>query len=360
MSLLCLSMKKIVPLSLYWKCQLLGWSISALYWQLNPLLFAEFFNVGLGILHFIADVAIDILITHAYRNYALSKAWNTLHPRQLVWKIIPAIFVLATLFMLTIMLRFYFIDHYWPESSPLTFSEFFLKKWQGPFITGVRLMSIWVLAYHLYHYAQREIKATRENARLAEIAKETQLANLSAQLNPHFFFNCLNTIKALIIEDPTAARRAIDLLSDLLRTSLYGKTEKLINIAEELECVKDYLELEKLRFEERLKSQIDIPTSLMQCQIPPLSIQLMVENAVKHGIDKTKAGGLISISAEAANKQLKIVVKNPGILSATKKNPGLGIKNLQERLHLQFDTTARFDLVQHEQEVLATLSIPLV
>lgn len=359
MFLLCLNMKKIFPLSLYWKCQLLGWSVSALYWQINPLLFAETFNVGLGVLHFVADITIDILLTHTYRNYALSKGWHTLHPRELVWKIGPAIFVLATLFMLTVVLRFYFIDHYWVENSPPTFVVFFLQKWQAPFITGIRLMSIWVLAYHLYHYAQREIKVTRENARLAEIAKETQLANLSAQLNPHFFFNCLNTIKALIIEDPVAARRAIDLLSDLLRTSLYGKTDKLISIAEELECVKDYLELEKLRFEERLQSQIDIASNLLQSRIPPLSIQLMVENAVKHGIDKTKVGGLISISAEAENQQLKITVKNPGTLSNSKKTPGLGIKNLQERLQLQFDAAARFDIVQLEQEVLATLLIPM-
>lgn len=117
-------------------------------------------------------------------------------------------------------------------------------------------MSVWILAYHLYHYAQREISAVKENARLTIMTKEAQLNNLSAQLNPHFFFNSLNTIKFLVEEDPGAARRAIDLLSDLLRSSLYRKDDMLITLQQEIDLVKDYLELEKLRYEERLQTTI--------------------------------------------------------------------------------------------------------
>jgi LytS/YehU family sensor histidine kinase len=221
-------------------------------------------------------------------------------------------------------------------------------------------MSIWVLAYHLYHYAQREINVARENARLSVIAKEAQLSNLSAQLNPHFFFNSLNNIKSLVIENPQSARRAIDLLSDLLRNSLYSKDDKLIPVKEEISLVKDYLELEKMRFEERLQLDIMVEEKLLGILIPPLSIQTLVENAVKHGIDKRKEGGLIEVKVEEEGSFLKISVVNPGKLPATELHTGLGLKNLKERLLLQFNGKASFNIAGVTGEkVLATILIPI-
>jgi two-component system LytT family sensor kinase len=117
---------------------------------------------------------------------------------------------------------------------------------------------------------------------------DAQLKNLTAQLNPHFLFNSLNSIKALVVENPESARRAIDLLSDLLRTSLYGREDALISIKNELAMVKDYLELEKMRMEDRLEVDIEVDNELLAVQIPPLCIQTLVENSIKHGIDKQK------------------------------------------------------------------------
>src|ERR1051325_1002234 len=162
-------------------------------------------------------------------------------------------------------------------------------------MAGIKLMSIWVLAYYMYHYAQRELNTVKENARLAIIAKDAQLSNLAASLNPHFFFNSLNSIKALVAESPDEARRAIDLLSDLLRTSLNSSDNILISIEEEMGMTRDYLELEKLRFEERLLTCIQTDRQLMKYAIPPLSIQNLVENAIKHGIARRKDGGCICV-----------------------------------------------------------------
>ncbi len=220
-------------------------------------------------------------------------------------------------------------------------------------------MSIWVLAYHLYHYAQREINVAKENARLSVVAKEAQLSNLSAQLNPHFFFNSLNNIKSLVIENPESARRAIDLLSDLLRNSLYSKDDKLIPVKEEISVVEDYLELEKMRFEERLQMNIMVEEELSGLLIPPLSIQALVENAVKHGIDKRKEGGLIEIKVEKEGGFLKITVQNPGKL-LLEKQQGLGVQNLKERLLLQFNGKAIFNITGlTDEKVLATILIPV-
>jgi LytS/YehU family sensor histidine kinase len=223
----------------------------------------------------------------------------------------------------------------------------------------MRLMSIWALAYYLYHYAQREINTVKENAHLSIIAKDAQLNNLSAQLNPHFLFNSLNNIKSLVIEDPQLARRAIDLLSDLLRSSLYGRDGMLISIKDELSLVNDYLELEKLRFEERLQFTIEMPDQLLSSLIIPFSIQALVENAVKHGINKQTEGGFIEIIVAQREGFVVITVQSPGRLETNKQPHGLGLKNLKERLKLQFNDKAGFNICEQQNEtVLATILIP--
>jgi LytS/YehU family sensor histidine kinase len=215
------------------------------------------------------------------------------------------------------------------------------------------------LAYHLYHYYQKEVITAKENAKLSLIAKQAQLDNLSAQLNPHFLFNSLNSIKSLVIENPDTARRAIDLLSDLLRSSLYEKDKDLITIKNELALVQDYIELEKLRFEERLTIDITLDKTLENFKIPSLSIQLLVENALKHGIDKIIEGGLVSVKISKENNQLYIQVQNPGKLSLNDSLNGLGLKNLKERLEIQYKNKAFFSLKELDKNIVeATIILP--
>tara|TARA_R110002167_G_scaffold152197_9_gene346123 strand:+ start:874 stop:1665 length:792 start_codon:yes stop_codon:yes gene_type:complete len=235
-----------------------------------------------------------------------------------------------------------------------------LKYWDPVFITGLRLMSIWILAYHLYHYYQKEIATAQQNAELSIIAKQAQLDNLSEQLNPHFLFNSLNSIKSLVIENPKTARRAIDLLSDILRSSLYEKDASFISIKNELGLVKDYVELEKVRFEDRLDLAITMDQNLEEYMIPPLSIQLLVENAIKHGIDNRINGGSIVISIFKKGQQLEIAVHNPGNLVEHGAETGIGIKNLTKRLLLQYNGEASFTLENKiKDQVTATLIIPI-
>ncbi len=307
---------------------------------------------------FAGDLIICILLTHSYRKLVLRLNWHRLPLRSLIPRIIPAIFLLGILFMLLIAFKLYIVRIYAVKGFTLSFAEFFASSRQTLFITGIRLMSIWVLAYHLYHYAQREINIVRENARLSVIAKEAQLNNLSSQLNPHFFFNSLNNIKFLVLDNPESARRGIDLLCDLLRNSLYNDTDKLIPLRQEINLVNDYLELEKLRLEERLRTNMIIDQSLLDLLIPPLSIQAMVENAVKHGISKKYEGGLVEIKIKRDTDFIKVTVQNPGTFNQV--NGGLGIKNLTERLLLQYNAKASFTIESIPGEkVRATISIPV-
>lgn len=358
--------------SLYWKCQLIGWSLASLYWLFPAMLNSRYFNPTAGLIHFIFDVAIGIGLTHAYRSLAKKNRWALLETSLLIWRMIPAVLLMALLYMILICAKLSWINDYFflingnrvSKSFPemyVSYREFLSDNGLTVFMTGLRLMSIWVLAYHLYLYAQREIQTTKENARLVLMAKEKQLSNLSAQLNPHFLFNSLNNIKALVIDDPKAARRGIDLLSELLRISLYRKESILIPIKDELELVKDYLELEKLRFGDRMESCIELKTDLDHLLIPPLSIHTLVENAIKHGIANEKEGGQIRIEVcKEGAQELRISVLSPGVLDAERGKKGVGLNNLEERLALQYEGKASVALMLFDYNiVLATIIIPL-
>jgi Histidine kinase len=345
-------------LSLYWKCQLIGWSLAALYWQLMGLLGTNF-NWSLALIHFAGDLLIYISLSHFYRSISLRYAWQKLSIQKLVVRLLPAVLVLGFAFMLLTVCKNYLVRFWFEYSFNKSLPDYFTAFWLTTFVTGIRLMAVWVLAYYVYHFAQREINAVKESAHLSMVAKDTAFNNLSAQLNPHFFFNSLNSIKSLVIENPQDARRAIDLLSDLLRTSLYNRDTGLISVKEEMELVKDYLELENIRFEKRLHTTIEVDETLSGCMILPLSIQVLVENAIKHGIAQSKDGGTISIKVEQKDEQLYIYVQNPGKLNTT-TTKGLGLKNLTERLQLHYGENASFQITQYNNEiVLATLITPL-
>ncbi|PUZ22801.1 sensor histidine kinase [Chitinophaga parva] len=351
-------MKQRPHISRYWKCQLIGWSAAALYWGVTGWM-GQGFRWSLAVSYFVSDVVLYILLTHAYRNLVLRLGWQRLPLPQLLWRIIPADLVLSLAYMVTTITKIYLLRMAITGFSQ-PFAVFFADNWLPVLVAGLRLMTIWVLAYHLYHYAQREIIIARENARLEVITKEAQLNNLSAQLNPHFFFNSLNNIKSLIIENPTAARRGVDLMAALLRSSLYNGDRQQVTLQAELDLVNDYLELEKMRLEERLRYHISVDDALLEQHLPRLSVQTLVENAIKHGVSVQKAGGDITVTVIRNNGMIEIKVQNPGQLDVARSNMGLGLKNLGERIRLQYPAHGVFEITaQEDGTVLATLLIPV-
>ncbi|MFT4537188.1 MAG: two-component system LytT family sensor kinase [Saprospiraceae bacterium] len=343
-------------ISLYWKCQIIGWGFVSLFW-LYIALVRDQFSVYHALANYVLDVTICIGLTHTYRNIALKAKWNNVNIEKLIRKVIPSILILSVLFMLLANLKMSgFV--YLVNNNNIILKN--LLVWNPVLITGLRHMSIWLLAYHLYHFHVREITVSKNNAELSIIAKQAQLDNLSVQLNPHFLFNSLNSIKSLVIENPKIARRAIDLLSDILRSSLYEKDISFISVKNELALVKDYMELEKLRFEERLNIFIKVDAAVENYMIPPLSIQLLVENAIKHGIDRRINGGSILLSIIENDGFIEIVVQNPGNLVDSNIDTGIGINNLTKRLLLQYNGEASFSLNNETQDqVTATLKIPI-
>ncbi|WP_316833003.1 sensor histidine kinase [Pedobacter aquatilis] len=349
-----------LKISLYWKCQLIGWSCAALYWGFNGFIGGNF-NWSVGLLQFVTDVGIYILLTHLYRNFALARGWNKLPLKALLLRLIFTVVVMGfAYFIITLVKTWLFRTYFFTGNG--SFKAFVDYNGLNILIAGIRLMSIWLLAYHLYHYAIREIIIAKENANLLVLQKEARLNHLSAQLNPHFLFNAMNTIKSLITENPLSARRGIDLLSDLLRSGLYSGEDFMVSLEREINLIADYLEMEKLRFEERLEYDIQIDNKLGDLNaiiIPKLSIQTLVENALKHGISKLKAGGLISISITRRDESLLTLVSNPGSIKTNKLSQGLGLKNLNERIRLTYKEKACLKVTEEHAKVLATLILPL-
>ena len=348
--------KKKQHVSLYWKVQFIGWGTVSIFWAYIAYFKTEF-SFSITIINYILDVVICIGITHLYRTSIIKTNWFQLKLRKLILRLIPSVGLLAGLFMLLMNLKWHGFIKYSNDQYTVLWDS--LLSWNPVFITGLRLMSIWVLAYHLYHYYRREITISEENAQLAVIAKQAQLDNLSSQLNPHFLFNSLNSVKSLIIENPEKARRAIDLLSDLLRSSLYERDQELIYLQDELSLVRDYIELEKLRFEERLNIKFDIAPGLNRYKILPLSIQLLVENAIKHGIDNSISGGTLEISIKDQGKNLLITIQNPGTLAKRINGENVGLTNLTRRLNLLYNNKASFDIQEQAGGIVtAKLVIP--
>jgi len=226
---------------------------------------------------------------------------------------------------------------------------------------GLRYNAIWILAFHLYHYAKRESAIEIEKTKLENEAIKAQLHQLTAELNPHFLFNSLNSIKALVNYQPEEARHAIVLLSEILRHALQMTKKENILLTEELQQVEKYLELEKIRFEERLEYSFRIHTAAKTTTIPPFSLFNLVENAIKHGISQNVSGGTINISADIVEGDLKLEVNNTGQLKNDEKNDrGIGIKNIKERLQLLYGARAEFDLFNtSSNQVTAIIKIPL-
>lgn len=278
-------------------------------------------------------------------------------PKKLILVVLPMVIVLGFIFMILTIWKNHLVSFYFYPGPQPSLSSSFSKSWLLTWVTGIRLMSIWILAYYLYHYAQAELKASKESARLSLVAKSAQLENLTAQLNPHFFFNSLNNIKALVTENPNLAKRAIDLLSELLRTSLYHRNTRLIPLQDEIDLVRDYLELEKMRFEDRLQISMAVDEMALGISVLPLCIQTLVENAIKHGIAKYEKGGNIDLKIAYKAPFISVLISNPGKLIEN-ESKGLGLKNLIERLQLQYNGQAVFSLTESENRVSAKLILP--
>jgi sensor histidine kinase YesM len=337
----------------YWTFQILGW---------GSIVFVETINYSFFILkHFDWNFVIQflilsfsgILVSHFYRKVfikpslfekSLSKIWLR---------------ALTDTFLITLSMVLIYFSPLLFEVNPNFTKDVFLISFLGQIMNVARYVVVWIIIYYLYHILNRNKEISEQKLKMENLIKTSELELLKSQLNPHFLFNALNSIKALVLIDAEKARTAIIKLSELLRFTLNYEKTPLINLSDEINEVIKYLELEKIRFGERLNVEIDLEEDSLHAKVPPAMVLTLVENAIKHGINKLPDGGTIRITSSISSKTCKIEITNPGVLSIV-NTKGIGLENVKKRLINLFGENSAFILKSKlSDQISAKLIFPL-
>lgn len=335
----------------YWYCQALGWiAFGALGLTLNVLSGGRF---RVLLITHILFILYSIGLTHLFRRQIQKRRARNQRGASL-WLFLAAgvslISVIQTvLIILTSSLASSLMGHDDQPGWPL--SVIAALEW-GMFMgTG-----IWTVLYiRLTEKRRQEIREVELKLAL----REAELRALESQINPHFLFNCLNSIRALVLIEPARAQDMLTRLANVLRHSLRHDRQHTVPLASEIEAVSDYLALEAVRFEERLRVQIAVDPAAAQCAVPPMLLQTLVENAIKHGIAQVVGNGDLIVRAEHRDGVIRLTVENTGQLSDAPASPNqFGIANTRERLRLLYGDQASLILNNGNGRVIATVQIP--
>jgi len=377
---------------LYWMLQFGGWGglmltsflAMAMFMPLLPALGTNLMAILLG-----------VFISHLYRGYVKRKNWKDLSIPKLWPKVLLASVLQGTLLSLLTLISLIAVFMLIVGSDPDVINKLIgippmegvdeeamqklrqasLENFSGgkmivfllSFVTSFAIYFIsWSALYFAYQYLQKAREMEIEKWKISASVSDAELSTLKAQINPHFMFNSLNNIRSLVAEDTERARDAITHLSDLLRFSIQFDQYEKVSLDKELNIVEDYLKLEAIQLEERLRYTFDIDKSSREMLIPPMIVQTLVENAIKHSINNLPNGGEIVVKAAVNNGYLLINITNTGQMKRIEKpisseqRRGIGIQNAKERLRLLYGENASLTVQNlNEKVVCATVKIPL-
>jgi len=335
----------------YWICQATGWS-GIIVIEVCNYTFFLLQRFDPAILYQMSISAVfGLLITHAYR-YFLKRTRYFEKPHRFIW----VFAFISTAILSTLQAVFNYIPGLFTDFRYII-QSFRWIEFIGYTYNFMRYYGVWVIIYFLYKILQQNHAINQEKLKAENTARTAELELLKTQLNPHFLFNALNSIKALVSIDPEQSRDAIVKLSELLRFTLQYNKEQEIPLHEEIEEVKKYLELEELRFGDRLKVQYHIPDDAMHCQLPPAALLTLAENAVKHGISQSVKPGEITVEALVSGNVLTIKMTNTGNY-APGEQVGIGLLHIRRRLEELYGNKAVLSLENIDNRVFATLQIP--
>lgn len=374
---------------LYWLLQFGGWTGLMLT---SFMAMAMFLPFGVALISNVIFAFLGVGISHLYRLYVKKKDWKLNRIPVLVRKVLlAAILQGTTLGILSLMVilgavviaaksnpdiintmlgvpEMAGIDEETKQkiadASAANFTAGKMLFFGFSFIVSFAVYFIsWSALYFAYQYLQRTREMEIEKWKLSASVKDAELSALKAQINPHFIFNSLNNIRSLVVEDSERARDSITHLSDLLRFSIQFDQFEKVSLVKELAVVKDYLNLEAIQLEERLTYEIKTDQGTKELQVPPMIVQTLVENAIKHSINDLPNGGQIKIETKLDHEFLSILVMNTGQLKtkgSASHRRGIGINNSKERLRLLYGHKASLHVENmNENMVCATVKIPL-
>ena len=283
----------------------------------------------------ITGYSISLLLSVVYKNL--------IHRRPIVtWSSTAAILTVAAALYAFIDAWVFLIQN---PTSETAFVTLFL----GSLFLGIMLLGAWSALYYAINFFLRVEEQNDQLLQLEGQATRAQLAMLRYQLNPHFLFNTLNSISTLVLLRQTEPANAmLSRLSSFLRHTLVNEVHSRVTLAQEVETLHLYLDIEKMRFEERLRPHFDIDPAVRDALLPSLLLQPLVENAIKYAVTPQEEGADISVSAHLDGDKLKITVSDtgPGKMGATtgkSDSTGVGLGNIQERLNQAYGEAAIFE-----------------
>jgi two-component sensor histidine kinase len=341
----------------YWLCQIGGWGLLGL-----GIIVANFFfqlqtKIGMNLIYvFTAMYVIPAIITtHLFREIVRSLGWLQLPVEKALPKFLLGILFTCLAASLIRIGVFSALGLLHAKKAP----DFFADLMASTSEYGITIIP-WTLIYYFYHYIENSRKQQLDTLKLEALVKELELKTIKAHINPHFIFNALNSIRALIDENPGRARKAVTELSNILRSSMQAEKLETVTFEKELNIVKDYLALEYIRFEERLQVEYEIDEDTLDQPIPPMMLQTLVENAIKHGISRQVDGGKVKIVSDFLEDYHELLIVNTGALNGNRDVDGFGLASTKNRLQILFGQKANFDIREVDgNTVQARVLIPV-
>ena len=297
---------------------------------------------------------LSIVIVRLSRRFRLeSGSWRRALPVHLIAAVIFS--VIHLVLGVTVLYAFEYASGNkvsWLEK--FQFNLFWYFHWDV--LTYWAIVAVDHALYYYHSYEERKMTAVQLEAELAK----AQLQALKMQLHPHFLFNTLNSISVLINKDVQSAKKMIVRLGDFLRLTLNNSGEEEVMLQQELEFLKTYLEIEKVRFQDRLEVQMEIDVETIDIHVPNLILQPIVENAIRHAIATRASGGRIDIRANRENGFLRLRVEDNGPGISEECGAGIGLQNVRARLRQHYGERFRLELVNRKSGGLAVnLDIPI-
>lgn len=301
-----------------------------------------------------------------YRVKYRQKQWQEISIVKLIFFSIVLAIIYANIiffFFLLISIVYFWTEIYAIEvqhSPSLSQSELFFKVYVGNITSTSLFLFTWMFLYIGITNARSAKLSQLDNLRLQNSLKGAQLSSLSNQLNPHFLFNSLNNIRFMIHENAELADNMITSLSEVLRYSLESSEHEKCLLSKEVEVIQRYIEIINIQFEERLDFNMEIPDTLMTITVPPMVLQMLIENAVKHGLEQMQHGGRISLVASSQPQYIEFKVVNdiPEKGSIESNSTGLGLKNIQQRLALLYSDKASIEAKKVDNTFEVTICLP--
>lgn len=337
---------------IYWLCQITGWSGMVAIEVINFTFFiVGKFNLGY-LLFFLFSALVGVLVTHLFKlllarlNFFQRNSTFRIWLGALLYTLALSLFLTGVNILINVGL-----------GNSLS-EQLVLISLLGYTLNWMRYVGVWVIIYFLYKIMDINAALKQEKLSVETLAKSAELELLRTQLNPHFLFNALNSIKALISIDPEKSRDAIVLLAEILRFTLNYGQEKEIALQAEIEEVQKYLQLEQIRFGAGLVVDWQIEDQVRHQVIPPGILLTLVENAIKHG--QVNAQGVIElrIALQLINDSIQLEVANSGTWQPDSTHRGVGLRLVQRRLEAIYGTTAHFVQLNEPNAVLIQITLP--